>query len=73
MKNRLLELPWWVIGPLLFIGVLAALPNDAIRRAPHEYINVQTCVFTEEEFGSKLANLCSRLDPYTNWAFRQRI
>lgn len=61
--------------PLLVLGAvlvaLACIPDRTVQRP--EYINVQTCMFSSEDTGSKLGNICSRLDPATHWALRQRI
>jgi hypothetical protein len=62
---------WPLLLLVAILTALASIPDRTVHRP--EYINVQTCVFSSEDMGSKLGNICSRLDPATHWALRQRI
>lgn len=68
---------WW--AEIALAMALAGWIAYALTAQPQEpsvgidWHGQQTCVFSGAEFGSKLGNLCSRLDPATHWALRQRI
>jgi hypothetical protein len=58
---------------LLAAVAVVLLSGWVLERQPRPYVNVQTCIYSPEELGGKLGNLCSRLDPGTHWSLRQRI